>query len=150
MINIGPNIDENDFSIYPNSDALNEQLEKLRNMDFTNKSPKEISETLNSFLDLMPVVTSRYSADKFNTFQFYRVRNNVNFETEDLNLIQTYSYPLPQFCKENGRANLKNMSVFYCSNHALTALTESRPKIGEIGYLSIWEGRATEEMCAGV
>jgi len=101
-------------------------------------------------MDLMPAVTARYTPEKFNSFQFYRVRNYVNTDDEDLSLIQTYSYPLPNFCREHGRANLKNMSVFYCSNHALTALVESRPKVGEVGYLSIWQGHTTEEMSAGV
>ena len=150
MINEGKEFTEDEFSQYLNIDSLKAELEKLRNTDFTDKSPKEILKIFNDYFDLMPTVTARYTTAKFNTFKFYRVRNNVNLDTEDLNLIQTYSYPLPQFCKENGRANLKNMSVFYCSNHALTALIESKPKVGEIGYLSIWQGRAFEEMSAGV
>lgn len=150
MTNLGAEFTENDFSIYTNLESLKGNLEKLRNTDFTNKSHKEISETINYYLDLLPVVSGMYDTEKFNKFQFYRVRSGVNTDTEDLNLIQTYSYPLPQFCNENGRANLKNMSIFYCSNHAVTALVESKPKVGEIGYLSIWQGCASETMSCGI
>lgn len=141
---------EDDFSEYTNIESLTAKLQELRNFDFSNKSPKEISEILNNYLDLMPAVSSLYDPEKFNKFQFYRVRLNVDPEIEDLNLIQTYSYPLPQFCKVNGRANLKNTSVFYCSNHAMTALIESKPKVGQIGYLSFWEGCTTQTMKAGI
>ena len=71
---------------------------------------------------------------------------NLDPGAEDLDLIQTYSYPLPQFCRNNGRANLKNRSVFYCSNHAITAIFESKPKSGETGYLSIWGGKSDRQM----
>lgn len=150
MTNPGADFTEGDFSIYQNLESLKQNLEQLRKTDFTNKTYKEISEAFDHYLDLMPIVTGLYEIEKFNKFQFYRVRSKVNTDTEDLKLIQTYSYPLPQFCKDNGRANLKNTSVFYCSNHALTALIESKPQVGEIGYLSVWKGCAIETMSCGV
>lgn len=141
---------DSDFQEYPNLESLQIKLRLLKNIDFTNKSYKEISEIINSHLGLIPTLNGTYSIEKFNKFQFYRVRANVNTETEDLNLIQTYSFPSPQFCTVNGRSNLKHMSVFYCSNHALTALIESKPKVGEVGYLSFWEGNTTRDMKAGI
>lgn len=143
-------IKDQDFFEYPNIGAFKAKLEELRNIDFSNTEQKQIGETIFKYLTVIPSLIGKYSPDKFNQFKFYRVRLNINRENEDLNLIQTYSYPLPLFCKENGRANLKNKSVFYSTNSALTAIMESKPKAGDIGYLSIWDGRTDREMKAGV
>jgi hypothetical protein len=143
-------ITDKDFFKYPNIESFKEKLAELKTIDFNNTDNKEIEETIFSYLTVVPSLVGKYVQDQFNQFKFYRVRLNVNDQTEDLKLIRTYSYPLPQFCKENGRANLKNKSVFYSTNSALTAIIESKPKVGDIGYLSVWEGNTDREMKAGV
>lgn len=74
-----------------------------------------------------------------NLLKAFRVRLNINETEEDIDLIRTFSYPSPSFCKQNGRANLKNKSVFYCADAFETAFAETKPAAGDIGYLSIWE-----------
>jgi hypothetical protein len=143
-------ITDKDFFEYPTIEAFRAKLEELRNIDFTNTDKKTIGETIFSYLTVVPSLIGKYAPEKFNQFKFYRVRLNVNDETEDLNLIRTYSYPSPQLCKENGRANLQYKSVFYSTNSALTAIIESKPKVGDIGYLNFWEGSPDREMKSGV
>jgi hypothetical protein len=139
-----------DFIKYPTLESLQQNLREFKKIDLSKATQEDIERTFFSFLEILPSLIGKYSAEKFNKFRFYRVRLNIDTDKEDLNLVQTYSYPLPIFCRENGRANLKNKSVFYCSNCPITAILESKPKVGEIGYLSIWEGRAIKEMKAGI
>lgn len=150
MTNTNEIISDKDFFEYSNIEAFKAKLEELRNIDLTTADPKQVEETIFSYLTVIPSLSGKYSPDKFNHFKFYRVRLNIAEGDEDLRLVRTYSYPSPQFCKENGRANLKSKSVFYSTNSALTAIIESKPKVGDIGYLSIWNGCTDREMKSGV
>ncbi len=145
-------ITDKDFYEYETIEALRTKLKELKEIDLKKADKKQIGETLFSYLPVIPSLIAKYSKDKFNSFKFYRVRLNIDGKKghEDLNLIRTYSYPLPQFCKSNGRANLKFKSIFYSSNSALTAIIESKPKVVDIGYLSLWEGCTDREMKAGI
>ena len=127
------------ISRYLNLNHLKDKLEELKRSDFSNLNQRQLVTLFSSYIEVIPSIFGKYSIEKFNKFSFYRVRLNVK-ENEDLQLLRTFSYPLPQFCNENGRANLKNKSVFYTTNCALTAIMESKPKVGDTGYLSVWEG----------
>lgn len=140
----------NDYSQYSNIDEYKLKLQHLKNQNFTNATKEELNKALFDNLFLIPSLVGTYNQEKFNNFNFYRVRLNIDTNLEDLNLIKTYSYPLPQFCSKNGRANLKNKSVFYCSNSSLTSILESKPKVGDIGYLSLWKGNTNRQMKSGV
>lgn len=141
---------DGDYAEYLTLDDLRKKLEELRNIDFKGLSKQEIAKIFFGYLKALPCLTAMYSAEKFNSFNFYRVRLGVNPESDDLSFIRTFSYPSSHFCSENGRANLKNKSVFYCSNSALTSVMESKPNIGDVGYLSIWKGKANRKMKAGL
>lgn len=143
-------ITDKDFYEYSSLDDFKNKLKELKNLNFEGLDKKQIGEIIFKYLTVVPSLIGKYAPEKFNAFKFYRARLNVNTEIEDLNLVQTYSYPLPQFCKENGRANLKYKSVFYSTNCALTAIIESKPKVGDIGYLSFWQGVTDREMKSGV
>lgn len=143
-------ITDKDFYEYSSLDDFKKKLQELKSLDFSGLDKKQIGEAIFKYLSVIPSLIGKYAPEKFNSFKFYRVRLNVNTDIEDLNLVQTYSYPLPQFCKENGRANIKYKSVFYSTNCALTAIMESKPKVGDIGYLSFWQGITDREMKSGV
>lgn len=143
-------ISDKDFFDYSDIATFRAKLTELKNYDFTGADRKQIGDTIFSYLTVVPSLVANYAPEKFNRFLLYRVRANVDQEKEDRRLIKTYSYPMPQYCNMNGRANLKHTSVFYATNSALTALIESRPKLGEIGYLSIWKGSTDRDMKAGV
>ena len=140
---------EQDFLKYSSLEEFRKKLGELRDTDFTNLDPKKVGEIIFEYLTVIPSISGKYEPSKFNRFKFYRARLNIDESNEDLGLIRTYSYPPPQFCKENGRANIKNKSVFYSTNCALTAIIESKPKSGDIGYLSFWKGCTDREMKAG-
>ena len=141
---------EEDFSEYTSIEEYKTKLQELKNIDLANSTLEEIEQCFEKYIKIIPSLTAFFSIENFNTFQFYRVRLNIDSDSEALNLIRTYSYPLPQFCKQNGRANLKNKSVFYCTNSPITAILESRPKVGDIGYLSIWEAKTNRMMKGGI
>jgi hypothetical protein len=141
---------DGDYSDYSTLDNLKEKLEELRNLKFPGLTKEEIAKIFFGYLKALPCLTGMYAPEKFNAFNFYRVRLGVNPESEDISLIRTFSYPSSHFCSENGRANLKNKSVFYCSNSALTSVMESKPNIGDVGYLSIWKGKTNRVMKAGL
>ena len=47
--------------------------------------------------------------EKFNGHKLYRVRMENSFsDSENKNIIQTFSFPPSTVCKTNGRANIKN------------------------------------------
>lgn len=141
---------DKDFFQYADIESFRAKLEDLKNYDFTGLDKKQIGDVIFSYLTVIPSLVANYVPEKFNRFLFYRVRMNVDLQKEDLRLLSTYSYPTPQYCANNGRANLKHTSVFYATNSALTAVIESKPKVGEVGYLSTWKGNADRDMKAGV
>lgn len=130
----------------PDFDTYKKQLDELRTTDFSKFSQDEISHFVYGQVGILPQLVGWHNAERFNKFDFYRVRLNIDPNKEDLSLISTYSYPPAIFCKENGRANVAGKSVFYCSNMPFAAIFESKAKVGDIGYLSIWSTRAQDRV----
>lgn len=124
---------------FPDLDKYKMNLFELTEKRLSNLSNKEIE---NAFYDsalFLPTVGGYMISEKFNNSELFRVRlSNKIGKDEDLSLIQSYSYPPTSACKNNGRANLKYKSVFYCSDFATSAMRESEVNINEEGYLSIW------------
>lgn len=86
----------------------------------------------------------------FNEFKFFRVRLNIDKSIENIGIVQTHSFPPTYYCKENGRANVKNTTVFYCSNDPLTAMLEVKPKIGDEGYISLWKPNVKRDVISAI
>ena len=141
---------ESDLAEFPNLDMYKENLKLLKDYNFNGATPWEISEKYYHYATIFPQAFITQNPDRFNQHSFYRVRLNIDTNTEDINLIQTHSYPLPCFCGQNGRANLKGKSVFYCSNKPGAALFECKPKKGDEGFLSIWKPVAKRPIKFGV
>lgn len=116
-------------------------MKKLSEMDLSNKNTEEIYNIIYDHVKILPACFGVFNSTKFNNISFYRcrIKNNIG-KIENKDLIQTHSFPPSNVCKENGRANLKNHSVFYCSNDPRAAILESKPKIGDEVYLSEWKG----------
>lgn len=150
FVNTKDVITEDDFIQYPDIPTFKAKLDELRKIDFTGMDRNKISDVVFSYLTVIPSLSARHTKEQFNTFKFYRVRLNIDDKTEDTRLIRTFSYPPPSVCSSNGRANLKNTSAFYASNSALTSIIESKPKPGDIGYLSFWDGCTVREMKSGI
>lgn len=139
-----------DLLLFPDFDKYLSELNLLENYEFVDKSIEDIYNIYYDFAKLTPNGFGIFNKRKFNRHIFYRVRYDINSETEDLSLIQTYSYPPPDKSRTNGRANLKGKSVFYCSNKPFCSIREAKPKIGSEGYLSIWKGNTNRKIKFGI
>ncbi|HXI01199.1 MAG TPA: hypothetical protein VNI52_13110 [Sphingobacteriaceae bacterium] len=139
----------NDFKNLPSLDDFKRQLKALKQLDLENATLIEIEEAYLSHLPFLPRMLCYIHFNEARQQPLYRVRMNINPELEDLSLIRTYSYPSGSHCMRNGRANRRGKSVFYCSNKAFAAIYESKPTVGAIGYLSVWQNDITRPLkCA--
>jgi hypothetical protein len=141
---------EDTLKKFPELKKYWQELIKLRNINLEHSSQEEIKDTFHKYAVSQTISTCIYTKEEFNKLTFYRVRLNINEITEDLNLTRTYSYPNPIHCIENGRANLKGKSAFYCADDPLTAILESKPNNGDMGYISVWKGNANRDIQFGI
>jgi hypothetical protein len=142
-------IQSEEFHVFPPYEEYIEWLEGIRNANLTALSVKDIKKYLYNKLLFTSCLVGTHQPERFNQLYFYRIRLNIS-EEENMDLIRTYSYPPPNFCKENGRANLKGRPVFYCSNDPFTAIYESKPKPGDIAYLSVWKANTNRDLKIGI
>ncbi|OYX83013.1 MAG: hypothetical protein B7Y83_12910 [Flavobacteriales bacterium 32-34-25] len=133
-----PNL--SDFERLPDIEKYREDLNFIRNQDLSQMSVNEISKLISEKAIILPTITSTTEIANLGTSLFYRVRimKHSNISNEDMTLIQSFSYPPSITCKENGRANLKKTSVFYCASTGDAAMRESDIEIGSQGFLSVW------------
>lgn len=124
------NFTEEDLELFPKYAQYCDNLKKLSEIDLSNKNTEEIYNIIYDHVKILPACFGVFNPTKFNNISFYRcrIKNNIG-KIENKDLIQTHSFPPSNVCKENGRANLKNHSVFYCSNDPRAAILESKPKI---------------------
>lgn len=133
---------DEDLEALPNLNEYLSDLTRLEKYDFENLSKEQIYDIYYDFAKILPSNIGWFNPEKFNSHKFYRVRLNIDRTKEDITLAQTYSYPPPKFCVENGRANVTGKSVFYCSNDPYAAMLECKPKVNDEGFLSVWSGIA--------
>lgn len=142
---------QDDLDLFPNIDEYLKELYTLEKYNFQDLSEREIYDVFYDFAKILPTNFGLMNQRKFNKHKFYRVRLKKEIgSTEDISITQTFSFPPPNVCSQNGRANLKHKSVFYCSNEPYAAILESKPEIGDEGYLSIWEGNSNKTMKIGI
>jgi hypothetical protein len=142
-------LNEKDLKLFPDYEKFVSDLDKIDKINF-NYTAEQIYNRFYDYAKIVPTNYGSFNPEKFNDFRFYRVRLNINREFEDISLIQTYSYPPPSVCNENGRANLKGKSVFYCSDNPHCSILESKPKIGDEGYLSFWKPESKRKIKFGI
>ncbi|MES2862727.1 MAG: hypothetical protein V4666_01275 [Bacteroidota bacterium] len=128
------------FEKLPDIEKYRDDLHTLKNQNFTGKSVTEISNLIFEKAIILPTITSTTEIGNLGTSLFYRVRlvNPKDLSKENISLIQSFSYPPSSFCHDNGRANLKNTSVFYCASTGDAAMRESNIEVGSEGFLSVW------------
>ena len=141
---------DDDLDLFPDYDTFLNNLKTLDTYNFSNLSNREIYDIFYDHATILPTNFRLYNSNSFNGHTFYRVRLNVNTNKEDISLSQTFSYPPSFILSENGRANLKMKSVFYCSNNPRGAILESKPKVNEEGFLSFWKGIAIRPIKLGI
>jgi hypothetical protein len=134
------------LTLLPDYGEFLKGLEILDDFDFSELTKEQI---YNKFYDYAFALSTNFgflNTENFNKRKFYRVRLNIDRKKEDVNLIQTYSYPPKAFCSSNGRVNLAGNSLFYCANEPTPALIECKAKIGDEGFLSVWSGNTNRKI----
>jgi len=71
-------------------------------------------------------------------FAAFRARKNIDETKENIEDVNTFSYPNSIVCKKNGRANIAEKPVFYSAENVNVALNEVWPQKDDIIHLSIW------------
>lgn len=131
---------------YPNLEIFLENLKLLKEQDFSSMKYDEIyAEYFNKLFNHLST-GGHLNNENFPNLTFYRVRTEKSIlPHEHLDLIQTYSYPPANACK-NGRGNIQGHPVFYCTDDFIAAVKESNMSKNEVGYLSIWNLRLRREL----
>jgi len=129
---------------FPSLEVYKENLQKLKQLDFESLNFEEKRKAYFDAAILLPRMTGDTSHTIFKENEnkyFYRARlqSHNNLNKEDTTLIQNFSFPPSQSCTKNGRANMKNTSVFYCSNSTPAAFNEIEVEVGSEGFLGVWE-----------
>lgn len=122
----------------PDLNSYRENLSLLHKIDKASLSLPEIHKLFFKYASLLPQAVGYTTSETINLLKLSRVRLNIDTIKEDKQLIRTFSYPPSNICGQNGRANIKFKSVFYCADTAESALAEARPKVNDIAYLSKW------------
>lgn len=128
-----------DYDAIPEYDQYVKDIAEFDKIDLSTKNYFEVLELFYSTFKLFP-------ASSFSTTlegqKFFRVRpENTLSCNEDIEKPQTYSYPPAKYCNVK-RANLKHQPVLYCSDIYITTFYECNMKVGDCGYLAVWECKA--------
>jgi len=129
----------------PELEELKSRLNTFFSLNLAGKSQSEIRKLYFEHCNLFPyVLDDSWAVEMMNSLVTYRVRNKVNQEVEDITAIETFRYPPDEYCNSNGRANLKNNSVFYGAFDPSTSILETKPENEEIQYFTTWKNRSNE------
>ncbi len=128
----------------PDFDNYLNCLKDLYNCDKSSLTQKELTKLYFEKAFIIPHFFATMENSTLNSLTSFRAR--VLHPSEDNTLINTFSYPHPTICKKNGRANIINHPVFYCSDNPLTAILEAKPQIGTEMYLSVWKVNCDREI----
>jgi len=134
------------FDQFPDLEKFLENLEFLRQTDFSKMTYEKIHAEYFKNVISHHSMGEDFDDKNIPNLTLYRVRPERTISAdENLELVQTYSYPPAKNC-ENNRANIKGYPVFYCADDMTAAIKESRLSINEIGYVSIWKLRLRRKL----
>lgn len=129
---------QNEVNRFPDLQTLKRNLAELMSVDKSRMSLQEIRDTFFRQAILQPFSYIAYDGNLLNLLTAFRARVDIDDIKEDITCPKTFSYPPPQFCSQNGRANLMGKPVFYCSDQGGTAMIETKPALGSTIYLGKW------------
>lgn len=123
---------------YPEFEKYLNGLEILSKYDFSKSDYDEIYNKFHDFALKIPALGASFDMG-INGLKLFRARPAKTIsDFEDKTIIQTFSFPPSISCKNNGRANIKYKSVFYCTDNIIPALKESNIEIKDEVYISVW------------
>ncbi|PKB00404.1 RES domain-containing protein [Flavobacteriaceae bacterium MAR_2009_75] len=118
--------------------ALLNSLNEIGKFEMTEKTEAFIIEALT---DLMPLTTHLVAHYNFKKIERITINRNILKTNKRIRNIDFLKYPPKEYVKSYGRCNLKNQSVFYGATLITTALSEMRPKVGDLITKSIWRNK---------
>lgn len=143
------NFDDSAFDKLPDIETFHANLLKLKSLDLSSYSQKEIHDIVYQHTAFIPNYIYPIPVKNFCNYKLYRARFKVDPEKENVYLHSTFSYPNSFFCNQNGRANIKKRNVFYCADSPAASILESKPSRGDTGCVSIWKPFVDREVnCA--
>lgn len=113
-------------------------LNEIGKFEVTEKTEAFIIEALNELMLFSTHLVAHYDFEKIERITINRkiLKNNKRIRNIDF-----LKYPPKEYVKSYGRCNLINQSVFYGATLITTALSEMRPKVGDLITKSIWRNK---------
>lgn len=118
--------------------GLLNSLNEIGKFEVTEKVEAFIIEALTG---LMPFSTHLVAHYNFEKIERITINRNILKTNKRIRNIDYLKYPPKEFVKSYGRCNLRNQSVFYGANLITTALSEMRPKVGDLVTKSVWQNK---------
>jgi len=87
----------------------------------------------------LPLFTHLISYNSFPTLERVTINRNILGTNKRIRDIKFLKYPPADLVKKYGRCNLKNNSILYAAPMVMTALSEMRPKVGDLITKSVWK-----------
>ncbi len=100
--------------------------EAFKRIDWQGRSIDDLHQTFHEHYVLFPFAHLTIPAVDINRSGLHRARW-IDPDTEDVDLVQTHSYPPSKICHATGRCNLPGRPVLYASERSSTALYEIGP-----------------------
>lgn len=134
------------LSEIPEKDKFEMDLKFFENLDMSNLSIEQIDKEYHKACKVFPVVLDNsWKPNLLNSMTTFRVRRNVDMNKENITLKKTFNYPPDKVSTCNGRANIKEKSVFYGAFDAITAFLESKPISNERLYMTTWKSNVNTQ-----
>ena len=132
---------------YPSLQTYLSNLHKLSTYDFSKSTYDKIYNIFHDLALTIPSLGAKLKMEGFNGFELFRVRMEKTIsKIENMNSIQTFSFPPASRCNFNGRANISKRSVFYCTDEVIPAIKECDGNIGDVGFIGVWNVQSKREL----
>lgn len=94
----------------------------------------------------LPFFTHLINHYEFKTLERITINNRILGSNKRIKNIKFLKYPPADLVKRYGRCNLPKQSVFYGSTMFMTAMSEMKPKVGDLITKSIWKLKKSKQL----
>lgn len=119
-----------------NFNLLLNTLNKFSEVGINEASEKWILSILDNSLPFFTHLTNKY---QFDTLERITINNRILGSNKRIREIKFLKYPPSEKVTKYGRCNLPKQSVFYGSTMFMTAMSEMKPRVGDLITKSIWK-----------
>lgn len=120
-------------------EVLNSTLSPLRNFLARDSINKSNIEWIKKYLEKITLLTGLTYKEKISTFQRVTINSKIfSGQNNRITEIKYLANPPKELVQKFGRANFPQESILYATFDPITALSEMRPKIGDLITISTW------------